>query len=168
MTARIVVPEIPDESALAAFEAARGTKPFGPFEPLLHAPALLPKVEALGRAVRFDGTLPDDVREVAILTTAHVWNQQVEWEIHAPVARAAGVAEATLAAIATNQPVQAPDAQRVAITVARALHRTRDLDDLVFAEAHSVFGTEGLIELSVLCGYYALLAMVMNTARTAH
>lgn len=164
---RLPAPTTPDATAVAAFTQARGVPPFGPFVPLLYAPALLPRAEALGRAVRYEGKLPDAVREIAILTTAHAWNQRVEWTIHAPVALAAGCSQASLDAIAAgfapDEPVQA-----TAWRVAQALHRTRDLDDANYADGLAVFGPEQLIELVVLCGYYAMLAMVMNTARTAH
>jgi 4-carboxymuconolactone decarboxylase len=44
------------------------------------------------------------------------------------------------------------------------VHRTGTLPDTVFSEAVSQFGREGLLELLVLCGYYATLAMVLNAA----
>jgi len=38
-------------------------------------------------------------------------------------------------------------------------------DDL-YAKTLAAFGEKGVIDLTTLCGYYSLLAMVMNVART--
>ncbi len=46
----------------------------------------------------------------------------------------------------------------------KELHLTREVSEPVFAEAQALLGDVGVIELSALCGYYTLLAMVMNVA----
>ena len=155
-------------AAAQAFRAARGVAPFGPFVPLLHHPDVMTRLDALGRQLRYEGTLPDDVREIVVLTTAVAWAQAVEWSIHAPIARAAGCTAATLAAIEAGAEPDAPDHQRAAWAFADALHRTRDVSDAVFDRSVAAFGAGGAVELAALCGYYATLAMIMNMARTAH
>jgi hypothetical protein len=46
---------------------------------LMHHPALAEKVGDLGEYLRFGGTLPGDIREMAILITARSVNQSYEW-----------------------------------------------------------------------------------------
>jgi 4-carboxymuconolactone decarboxylase len=49
--------------------ATRG-RVVGPFQVLLHVPGLAGRAGALGQYIRFEGTLPPDVREAAVLTGA--------------------------------------------------------------------------------------------------
>ena len=58
----------------------------GPYAPLMHHPALAEHLGSLGEYLRFESTLPGDLRELAILTTAHHGSQPFEWVVHAPVA----------------------------------------------------------------------------------
>ena len=44
---------------------------------------------------------------------------------------------------------------------------TKGASDTTYARAVKKFGEEGIIDLVGVAGYYALLAMVMNVARTA-
>ena len=46
------------------------------------------------------------------------------------------------------------------------LHRTRSVSDATYERALTAFGQEGIVEAVAIEGYYALLAMVMYTART--
>src|SRR6266540_3341276 len=50
----------------------------GPFASLMHHPALAERVGDLGEFLRFGGTLPGDIRELAILITARSVNQAYE------------------------------------------------------------------------------------------
>ena len=46
------------------------------------------------------------------------------------------------------------------------LHRNKSVSDATYDRALSAFGQDGIVEAVAIEGYYALLAMVMNTART--
>src|SRR2546422_7620290 len=59
----------------------------GPFASLMHHPVLAERVGDLGEYLRFGGTLPGDIREMAILITARSVNQAYEWIAHARIAR---------------------------------------------------------------------------------
>ena len=48
----------------------------------------------------------------------------------------------------------------------RELTRTRTVGDAAFQAAAAQFGERGVIDLAGICGYYALLAAVMNVAGT--
>src|SRR2546428_10923746 len=63
----------------------------GPYAPLMHHPALTERVADLGEYLRFDATLPGDMRELAILITARHVAQPFEWVMHAPVATKEGL-----------------------------------------------------------------------------
>jgi 4-carboxymuconolactone decarboxylase len=46
------------------------------------------------------------------------------------------------------------------------LHENRSVSDRTFAIARECFGEQGVVELAAFIGYYTMLAMVMNVART--
>ncbi len=58
---------------------------------LLNHPALAQHIGHLGTFLRFAGTLPGDVRELAILATARSLAVEYEWQQHLPTALAAGL-----------------------------------------------------------------------------
>jgi 4-carboxymuconolactone decarboxylase len=46
------------------------------------------------------------------------------------------------------------------------LHRNRSVTDATYARAVARFGEAGVMDTLGIVGYYTLLAMVLNTART--
>ena len=140
---------------------------FGPFVPLLHTPALMQRLGELGAALRFESGLPDAVRELAIGATARATDNQFEWQTHAPLARKAGVTQAALDAIAAGQ--VAPDLPRdqaAALDFVHQVLRGNDVSDASYGEVELLFGPSGLVELTLLVGYFATICWVMNVART--
>lgn len=63
----------------------------GPFTVMLHRSELARRIARTGAYVRFEDSLPGDVRELAILSVARGMNCLYEWAAHAPLARKAGV-----------------------------------------------------------------------------
>ena len=149
----------------------------GPFIPLLRSPALMTRLQQTGAYLRFESPLPARLRELVILWVARQWNQPVEWAVHHPLALAAGLAPAVLEAIREGQRPgeQAPEElapesltpeEWLALDVCEALSAQRDMDDATYARAVAQLGEAGLVDLIALVGYYGLLALVLNVART--
>jgi 4-carboxymuconolactone decarboxylase len=46
------------------------------------------------------------------------------------------------------------------------LHRSQAVDDTTYQRVVALLGEAGVVDLCGICGYYSLLAMVMNVART--
>src|SRR4029450_366750 len=63
----------------------------GPFASLMHHPELAEHFGELGEYLRFGGTLPGDIRELAVLVTARAIEQPYEWVAHAKIARREGL-----------------------------------------------------------------------------
>ena len=139
----------------------------GPFVPLLRSPALMTRLQQTGAYLRFESPLPARLRELVILWVARHWDQPVEWAIHYPLALAAGLAPAVVQAIREGRrPGDLGPEEWLALDVCEALSAQRGLDDATYARAVAQLGEPGLIDLIALVGYYGLLAMVLNVART--
>jgi 4-carboxymuconolactone decarboxylase len=139
----------------------------GPFGVLLRSPELCQRTQLLGEYLRFDSVIPQRLRELAILATAYHWRQSYEWQTHAPIARGLGIGEECIAALAGGRQPPAPAAdEAVVLSFCRQLHAAHAVDDATYAAARGLLGEAGVVELCGICGYYALLAMVLNVART--
>ena len=169
------MPEIPagdlteaQAAAAAAFEAERGVPVFGPFVPLLRSPELMLCASRMGLYLRYGSALPLRISEFVILIVARLWSQQVEWQIHHPIALKAGVAPETAQALAEGRRPDTMSAdEALAYAFSTELGRNRAVSDPTYAAVVARFGEQGAIDLAGINGYYALLAMTMNVARTA-
>jgi 4-carboxymuconolactone decarboxylase len=157
-----------DEQRSCAREIAAGPRGgvYGPFIPLLRSPELAGHAQRMGEYLRYRSAI-GTLSELAILVVARAWSQQVEWEIHAPIALRVGIAAETIAAIAANEkPTGLPDEQQIVYDFCIELDATRAVSDSTYARMRARFGEKGIIDLAGINGYYILLAMVMNIART--
>jgi len=158
----------PEQAAAAKqFLETRKTPVFGPFVPLLRSPELMIRAKEMGDYLRYRSALPPRLSELAILLTARAWSQNVEWEIHQPEALKAGVSAATIAAIAARRrPAGLQPDEAATYDVITQLDRTKTVDDKTYARASKLLGEKGVVDLVGINGYYTLLAMTLNVART--
>jgi 4-carboxymuconolactone decarboxylase len=169
------LPAIPDSElssaqrrAAAALAAGRRGAVFGPFIALLRSPELLERTQRLGEYLRYDSALPARLRELAILITARHYRQSYEWWVHAPEAARAGLRAGLIDALAAGgRPEELQPEEAVIYDFCTELHGAHTVTDATYEAARGLLGEMGLIDLCALCGYYALLALVMNVARTA-
>ena len=155
----------PEQSrAVEEFKALRGVEPFGPFVDLLVSPELMNRVSAVGEYLRYRSALPPRLSELAILVTAAHWRQPFEWKIHAPIALAAGLSQETIDALwAQVPPPHLEEREQVVYDVCSALHNDHHLPPNLRARAHQAIGEQGTIDAIAISGYYALLAMILNS-----
>ena len=157
------------EQQEAARELASGPRGavFGPFVPLLRSPELMRRIQKTGEYLRYHSALPPRLSELVILIVARWWNQGFEWHIHHPIALQAGVKAELASAIEQNKRPLAMSAEEEAIfDFLDELHCNRRVTDATYSRVLALFGERGVIDLTALCGYYGLLAMVMNVAQT--
>ena len=168
------LPPLPDaqltdaqRQAMADFKTARGTEVSGPFHALLRSPELMTRTRAMGDYLRFRSTLPPRLSEFVILMTARAWTQQYEWNAHYPIAITAGLDPQVAAAIAEGRrPTGMTREETALFDLCTELHRDQSVSDATYAHAVATFGEQAVVEAVGISGYYTMLAMVLNTART--
>jgi 4-carboxymuconolactone decarboxylase len=149
------------------FEAGRGMKVLGPFSVMLRSPEVMLRAKAMGDYLRFRNVLDKRVSEMVILITAREWTQQFEWAYHYGMALEAGLSKDVAGAIAEGRrPDKLAADEAAAYDFSIELHRTKRVSDASYARALAAFGEQGLIDLIGISGYYSMLAMMMNVART--
>jgi 4-carboxymuconolactone decarboxylase len=156
--------------AMEAFTTARGTPApsGGPFHVLLRSPELMERTRALGDYLRYRTALPPRLSEFVILLTARAWSQTYEWNVHYPIAVQAGVGVDTARAIAEGRrPERLSDEEAVLYDLCTELLHHKAVSDSTYARATSAFGEQAVVDTVGIVGYYSLLGMVLNVARTA-
>jgi len=155
------------KKAIADFKAARSADISGPFIALLRSPEVMTRARAMGDYLRYRSVLQPRLSEFVILLTARQWTQNYEWSAHEPLARQAGLSAAVIAAVADGRrPDAMAEDEDVLYTLCDELRRNQSVSDATYARAVRTFGEQGVIDALGITGYYTLLAMVMNTART--
>lgn len=168
-TARIPLPE-PDEMTgeqRAVFDAIvsgrRGTL-VGPLRAALHSPPLADSWQKLGEVLRYNTVFPPRDSELAILVTARRWNCELEWVIHREAARAAGLSDAICDAIKEQRLPTFEDQDQAEIyAFTAALQNTGQVPPQIHAAITKRWGAIGVVELTAITGYYAMVAITLNS-----
>ena len=120
---------------------------------------------ACGACLRSASSLPEDLKELAIIVTARHWTAQFEWYAHRRLALAAGISDEIVAAIAEDRRPDDLSPERAAVyDFCIELHEEGQVSAPTFQRALDHLDRGRLIELIGLCGYYTLIAMVLNVA----
>ena len=152
--------------AKAEFEAARGTLS-GPWAVMLRSPEMINRARNLSDYLRFKSSLPPRLSEFVILITAREWSQQYEWNAHHSLAMKGGLNPEIAKAVAEGRrPEKMADDEAALYDFCIELHRNRSVSDATYARALAKFGEQGIVDAIGLSGWYTLVAMVLNTART--
>lgn len=138
-----------------------------PFVPLLRSPELCTHAQRMGEYLRYRSAMGLRLSELAILVTARYWSQPVEWAIHAPIAIREGIDAAAVQAIGLDQPpVLLRSDEQVVYDVATQSLADKNVGDATWAAAQAELGEQGVVDLLGIIGYYTMLSVVMNGART--
>jgi 4-carboxymuconolactone decarboxylase len=155
------------KKAAEEFAGGRGYEVRGPFVPLIRSPEVMLRAKAMGDHLRFKSALAPRLSEMVILITAREWTQQYEWVAHHDIAIKAGLRIEIADAIADGRrPTGMAEDEQAAYDLSLEIQRTKRVSDATWAKAVAAFGEQGVIDLLGINGYYTLLAMTMNAART--
>ncbi|MEK7214670.1 MAG: carboxymuconolactone decarboxylase family protein [Chloroflexota bacterium] len=151
-----------DQAIFDSIIGSRG-KIVGPFPLLMHSPEVAGRTAHLGAQLRFSASIPKDVTELVIITTAREMDCAFEWGAHVILARQVGVREEAIAAIRDRKAPAGltPDEAQVVSYVQAVVGKHR-VDDASFQAMQARFVVQGIIDLTATSGYYAMLACTMN------
>lgn len=152
------------QSELADRIIAKRGKIGGPFKVWLHSPELCDRVEALGAFVRFDCSLPERIREYALLVASRSFDAQFSWNSHIDKAISTGIPPEAVDALANRQTPDFGDDAELAMfhELATELLTTHFVSDDTFARARAVFTDQQLVDTIGLLGNFTMLSMCLN------
>ena len=139
----------------------------GPFNAMVLAPSVGMALQDLGAAIRYRTALSDRVREVAILVLASHRRSDFEAYAHEAVGRAVGLTDHELMELRAGRAASTLSSdEQLAHRVCTLLFAKRALPDEVYREAVDALGTDALLEIVTLIGYYDTLDLMMSVAET--
>lgn len=135
----------------------------GPWNPWLHEPVIGKAIWDLTRAMTMQATLPDPVRQVAILVVGAHFDAAYEIYAHIAVAERENMSKRRLATLVCGEkPDDLTAPESIAYDVTYALVNGGVLPEPAYALAVETFGQRGANELIYLVGLYAMVSMTLN------
>ena len=165
LTPEQMTPRQKEVAALIADGPRGGIR--GPFAALLHSPELANVVQQVGEYLRFKSTIPPALIELTILVVARHWTSQNEWYAHERVERTKTyLPYHIIVSIQRGEiPHNMTDEQLMVHDFAVGAFKYGAPSGAVFDEVVARFGRPGALDLLALCGYYTMVAMILNTAQ---
>ena len=162
---QMVAPAILEEAAPAAraiFDHVLTTRKLG-FLPNMFAimgrsPGALEAVAAVGEHVRFHSALDADLREMVICEVSAILGNKYEWRHHI-----GKVPERLRARVGSAAIEDEPAPTGPALRFARLLAAGEPAPDELVDSLKEILGDDGLIDLTIMVGYYQLLATFCAT-----
>ena len=146
----------------AMLSGPRKSPPVGPLAIAMHRPELAEAWSALGLVLRFNSSFEPRLREFTILLTGRYWDCQFEWASHEAEARKAGLSAQSIETLrCRGSRFDAADEQAIHEYAIELLDR-HAVDEPLYRKVQSMFGTECIVELTALIGYYAMVALTLN------
>ena len=151
---------LPPDQRARVEDAARAVGGVGrPFQALLHSPEVAARYLSLTNYFREASILDLRTREIVTLATAREWSSQFIWTAHEGAARRAGVPDKVILAIRDRTaPRGILPKDAVFIQYVQELLRSRKVTDATFQGVEHLVGAQGVVELTILIGYYTMQA----------
>ena len=138
----------------------RGGRLAAVFSLLLNAPEMASLVGGVGAYARFRSHIPDDAREITIMTTAREIGCQYEFTHHVPIAKKAGVRDLVIDAIKAGNTRGLIPQESVYIDYAKQVVRNK-VNDPTYTAVEHLLGRQGAVEVTIVAGYYTMLGLSM-------
>ena len=135
------------------------------FALLANSPGAMAAVTPVGAHVRYETDFDDVLRELVILTVAQEMGCEYEWKHHWRVAERAGASAELLGKIGSPELEAEPAPVGPAVRYARMLTVNEPIDDGLVDTLKEIFGVAGFVDLTIMIGYYGMLARFINTVR---
>jgi 4-carboxymuconolactone decarboxylase len=124
------------------------------------------QARAMGDYLRYKSAIGNTLSELTILITAREWTQDYEWYVHYPIAMKAGIRQEVADAIADGRRPAAMSPDEVIVyDYASELLKNKQISDATFERAKSRFGSQGIVDMTGIVGYYTFLSMQLNAAQ---
>jgi alkylhydroperoxidase family enzyme len=153
----------PDAASLVAAITPPGGSAPATMAVLARQPELLSPFLGWAAALALNGVLPKRDHELLALRAAHNCGSRFEWVEHAAYARAAGLSDAEIDAVAGPLDVFSGN-DRALLAAADELHTTSTVSDATWSALAAHYDPPALVELLFVVGQYTLLSWFANAA----
>ncbi len=131
------------------------------FRAMLNNPKAAGFLTSMGAQLRFDSSMPDGLKELAIISVAREFDSGIEWTGHAVLAARAGISDADIESIRTGKTADVLTGQEAMVAkFVQELVRDKDVSEGTFGAVHDAFGDRGVVDLTLTVAYYSALALI--------
>ena len=136
---------------------------YGPAAFSVHMPLVAEGMDLINQYLRYESIIGRANIETAILVASREFDQQYEWASHEPLALGEGVPQSTIDVIKYHRDVSGlPQEPSLIIRYGREVLRDHRLSAQTWAEAVSLFGQQGALELAAIMADYAMAAIILT------
>ena len=130
---------------------------------MLYSPEACQRIHHWGEHLLNESSLSYRIQQLAMLVVAREFDSQYIWISHAGKGKEAGLTAGLVDALRDRKPLPTikPDENAV-IKYGQEFYRTHRVSEETFQRAIGLFGAQGLVELTMLMGFYATLAFNLN------
>ena len=133
------------------------------YKVMAHSPRVGRYFLRLGNSILFKGTVPPNLRELAILRVGHLNQAKYEWTQHVPMALRAGVREEQIEALADwEKSGKFNEREQAVLRYTDEVTRNIRVKDDTFAGVRSFLNEEGVVELTATIGYYGMVCRILE------
>jgi 4-carboxymuconolactone decarboxylase len=154
-----------DEEAQEIYDRLSGPRGglSGMYMTLMHHPQLAARTADLGTFLRFEGTVPGDIRELAMLATARGLKAPFVWEKHIPPALKEGLPQEVIDQVLNSDLASAEmkPVYKAVWQVARHVVTEENLPDKLQSLLIDELGVQGLVEVTAICGFYRYITSIV-------
>jgi alkylhydroperoxidase family enzyme len=144
--------------------AERGGRLINQYHMLLHSPPLASAWLEFANAVRFQTSLDGASSELAICYVSQLAGAEYPRRAHSRLALRFGLTATQLdGMLAWRGSNQFSDQQRTILAYVEAVTRDGRIDSDTFADLHRWFDDRGLLELTVVIGFYLMVARLLTS-----
>ena len=150
------------QTLVSQIREERGGRLLNLYHMLLNSPPLAAGWLHLLTAVRYQGMLEGNVRELAICLVARLTKADYEWQAHARLALLEGISQAQLDALPNWRDSDLFDPRHRAL-LAYAEQSTTQVcvDDATFAGLRESFNAREIVELTITVGAYNMVSRLL-------
>ncbi len=163
---RIPYPKLADLSEQKkAFVASPGTRMLNVIRMALHTPdGLWERQSALSAATVTMSNMDQPLREVLILTVAHISKSDYELFHHVSIAKTLGMSDAALKALETGNYGPLTEQERAVAQFTAEVVKDVAPSDATLAEARKHFSVPMIFEMVAIIGVYMMTARVIGVS----
>lgn len=158
----------PEIAGVAGNPAAPGEGTLNIFATLAHHPKLMKRWLVFGNHVMAKSTLTARDRELLILRTGWNCSSPYEWGQHVRIARATGLTDAEIAAVASFEHTRDADwepREHALLRAADELHAQSCIAPSTWADLARHYREQQLLDVVFTVGQYHIVAMALNSCR---
>jgi len=136
----------------------------GPYSMLLHTPLLAKHFLGVVNFMREESIVDAKSRSLAALTAASERGGYYVWAAQHESALKGGVRKEAIELIrAKGDPAKLPEDERQVVAFAQQLMRTSNVERPTFDALHKVHGTQWMVVLTAMTGYFGALCNIVTT-----